>query len=168
MNRSGAMFQPWLWLWCCFSVPGPPSFLNAINPSLDSLTLEWGPPIQNNGRLAGYTLKYQPGKLTTCLLSSYILCSFCAKDWCASLTSTYFIVCPFPPPSSFSISAVNGTNELGPLKVKDFLANETTFTLDSLNSSMLYKFYLSAKTIKGSGPDITEEAFTVMDTSKLQ
>lgn len=46
-------------------------------------------------------------------------------------------------------------------------ANETTFTLDSLNSSMLYKFYLSAKTIKGPGPTITGEAFTVMDTSEL-
>nr|XP_046234888.1 neuronal cell adhesion molecule a isoform X2 [Scatophagus argus] len=104
-------------------VPGPPSFLNVINPSLDSLTLEWGPPLQHNGRLAGYTLKYQP---------------------------------------------VNSTSELGPVKVKDLLANETTFILDSLNSSMLYKFYLSAKTIKGSGPVITEEAFTVMDTSPTE
>ncbi|XP_041820034.1 neuronal cell adhesion molecule a isoform X2 [Chelmon rostratus] len=101
-------------------VPGPPSFLNVINPSLYSLTLEWGPPMKNNGRLTGYTLKYQP---------------------------------------------VNNTNELGPVKVKSFLANETSFTLDNLNSSMLYKFYLSAKTIKGSGPVITEEAFTVMDTT---
>lgn len=48
-----------------------------------------------------------------------------------------------------------------------FLANETSTTLGNLNSSMLYKFYLSAKTIKGSGPSITEEAFTVMDTSEL-
>ncbi|XP_038595040.1 neuronal cell adhesion molecule a isoform X5 [Micropterus salmoides] len=104
-------------------VPGPPSFLNVINPSLDSLTLEWGPPMNNNGRLAGYTLKYQP---------------------------------------------VNNTNELGPVKVMTFLANETTTTLGNLNSSMLYKFYLSAKTIKGSGPIITEEALTVMDTARTQ
>ncbi|XP_068442971.1 neuronal cell adhesion molecule a isoform X3 [Clinocottus analis] len=104
-------------------VPGPPSFLNAMNPSLDSLTLEWGPPINNNGRLAGYTLKYQP---------------------------------------------VNNTSELGPVKVMTFLANDTTITLGNLNSSMLYKFYLSAKTIKGSGPIITEEAFTVMDTIRTQ
>ncbi|XP_060933781.1 neuronal cell adhesion molecule a isoform X4 [Limanda limanda] len=101
-------------------VPGPPSSLTVLNPSLDSLTLEWGPPMNNNGRLAGYTLKYQP---------------------------------------------VNTTNELGPVKIVTFLANETTITLSSLNSSMLYKFYLSAKTIKGSGPFITEEAFTVMDTA---
>ncbi|XP_070848183.1 neuronal cell adhesion molecule a isoform X7 [Chaetodon trifascialis] len=101
-------------------VPGPPSFLNVLNPSLDSLTLEWGPPLKNNGRLTGYTLKYQP---------------------------------------------VNSTNELGPVKVKNFLANETSFTLENLNSSMLYKFNLSAKTIKGSGPIITQEAFTVMDTT---
>ncbi|KAM6896394.1 neuronal cell adhesion molecule a isoform 1-T1 [Lycodopsis pacificus] len=101
-------------------VPGPPSFLNAVNPGLDSLTLEWGPPTNNNGRLAGYTLKYQP---------------------------------------------VNSTNELGPVKIMALLANETTVTVGNLNSSMLYKFYLSAKTIKGSGPIITEEAFTVMDTT---
>ncbi|XP_074554666.1 neuronal cell adhesion molecule-like isoform X2 [Halichoeres trimaculatus] len=104
-------------------VPGPPSFLNVVNPSLDSLTLEWGPPEKNNGRLAGYTLKYQP---------------------------------------------VNNSSELGPLKVMTLLANETTITLSSLNSSMLYKFYLSAKTIKGSGPIITEEAFTVMDSAHTQ
>ncbi|XP_040886062.1 neuronal cell adhesion molecule a isoform X1 [Toxotes jaculatrix] len=104
-------------------VPGPPSFLNVLNPGLDSLTLEWGPPIKNNGRLTGYTLKYQP---------------------------------------------VNTTNELGPAKVMTFLANETTITLGNLNSSMLYKFYLSAKTIKGSGPTITEEAFTAMDTTRIQ
>ncbi|KAK5876912.1 hypothetical protein CesoFtcFv8_026216 [Champsocephalus esox] len=104
-------------------VPGPPSFLNVVNPSLDSLTLEWGPPMNNNGRLAGYTLKYQP---------------------------------------------VNTTKELGPVKSMSFPANETSITLGNLNSSMLYKFYLSAKTIKGSGPIITEEAFTVMDTTRTQ
>ncbi|XP_028255198.1 neuronal cell adhesion molecule a isoform X2 [Parambassis ranga] len=102
-------------------VPGLPSFLNVINPALDSLTLEWGPPVSHNGRLTGYTLKYQP---------------------------------------------VNNTSELGPVKVMNFQANETTITLGNLNSSMLYKFYLSARTIKGSGPIITEEAFTAMDTSK--
>ncbi|KAM3587800.1 uncharacterized protein V6R79_014177 [Siganus canaliculatus] len=101
-------------------VPGPPSFLDVKNTSLDSLTLEWGPPMKNNGRLAGYTLKYQ---------------------------------------------SVNSTHELGPLKVKDFPANETTHTLENLNSSMLYKFYLSAKTIKGPGPIITGEGFTVVDTT---
>ncbi|XP_055087899.1 neuronal cell adhesion molecule a isoform X1 [Periophthalmus magnuspinnatus] len=102
-------------------VPGPPSFLNVVNPGLDSLTLEWGPPQHKNGRLSGYTLKYQP---------------------------------------------VNSTSELGPIKEMTFLPNETTIILSNLNSSMLYKFYLSAKTIKGSGPDISEEAFTAMDTSE--
>ncbi|XP_073336626.1 neuronal cell adhesion molecule a isoform X1 [Pagrus major] len=104
-------------------VPGPPAFLTVANHGLDSLTLEWGPPTRNNGRLAGYILTYQP---------------------------------------------VNKTNELGPVKVMNFPANETTFILDSLNSSMLYKFYLSAKTIKGPGPTITKEAFTVMDTIRSQ
>nr|XP_043876407.1 neuronal cell adhesion molecule a isoform X10 [Solea senegalensis] len=101
-------------------VPGSPSFLNIVSSSLDSITLEWGPPKNSNGRLAGYTLKYQ---------------------------------------------AVNNTNEVGPAKYMNFLANETRITLGNLNASMLYKFYLSAKTIKGSGHIITEEGFTVMDTA---
>ncbi|XP_076007347.1 neuronal cell adhesion molecule-like isoform X1 [Genypterus blacodes] len=100
-------------------VPGPPSFMNVVNPGLDTLTLEWGPPLNNNGRLAGYTLKYHPG---------------------------------------------NTTSEPGHAKVMTFLANETSIALGNLNSSTLYTFYLSAKTIKGSGPIITEEAFTVVDT----
>lgn len=67
----------------------------------------------------------------------------------------------------FPFSAVNNTSELGPVKVMTFLANETSITLANLNSSTLYKFYLSAMTIKGSGPAITEEAFTVVDTSEF-
>uniref|UniRef100_A0A8C7XYG7 Neural cell adhesion molecule L1 n=1 Tax=Oryzias sinensis TaxID=183150 RepID=A0A8C7XYG7_9TELE len=96
-------------------VPGPPSFLNVVSPGLDSLSLEWGPPVNNNGRLTGYTLRYQP---------------------------------------------VNHSAEQGFVHELNFFANETATTLDNLNTSMLYKFYLSAKTIKGSGPTITEEAFT--------
>uniref|UniRef100_A0A674CSM4 Neuronal cell adhesion molecule n=1 Tax=Salmo trutta TaxID=8032 RepID=A0A674CSM4_SALTR len=46
-------------------VPGRPSFLRITNPNLDSLTLEWGPPYDRNGRLTGYTLKYQTGKSPT-------------------------------------------------------------------------------------------------------
>uniref|UniRef100_A0A667XZC2 Neural cell adhesion molecule L1 n=1 Tax=Myripristis murdjan TaxID=586833 RepID=A0A667XZC2_9TELE len=103
-------------------VPGPPSFLNIVNPNMDSLTLEWGPPLKNNGRLTGYTLKYQP---------------------------------------------VNTTSELGPMKVMTFPANETSVILIELKSNTLYKFYLSANTIKGSGPNITDESFTVMDTSDV-
>uniref|UniRef100_A0A8C7XYD6 Neural cell adhesion molecule L1 n=1 Tax=Oryzias sinensis TaxID=183150 RepID=A0A8C7XYD6_9TELE len=101
-------------------VPGPPSFLNVVSPGLDSLSLEWGPPVNNNGRLTGYTLRYQP---------------------------------------------VNHSAEQGFVHELNFFANETATTLDNLNTSMLYKFYLSAKTIKGSGPTITEEAFTAMDTA---
>uniref|UniRef100_A0A3Q1F1H5 Neural cell adhesion molecule L1 n=1 Tax=Acanthochromis polyacanthus TaxID=80966 RepID=A0A3Q1F1H5_9TELE len=104
-------------------VPEQPSFLNVVNHGMDSLTLEWGPPTNNNGRLAGYTLGYQP---------------------------------------------VNYTSELGPVKVMTFLANETTVTLGNLNASMLYKFYLSARTIKGPGPNITQEASTAMDTTRIQ
>ncbi|XP_073327727.1 neuronal cell adhesion molecule-like isoform X13 [Pagrus major] len=41
-------------------VPGPPTSLIVTNPNLDSLTLEWNPPHVRNGRITGYTLKYQP------------------------------------------------------------------------------------------------------------
>ncbi|XP_038843984.1 neuronal cell adhesion molecule-like isoform X6 [Salvelinus namaycush] len=102
-------------------VPGPPSFLHIKNTNMDSLTLEWGPPQDNNGRLTGYTLKYQP---------------------------------------------VNSSNELGPVEEMVFPANETTVILSDLKYSTRYKFYFNAKTIKGSGPTITEEAVTIMDEGK--
>ncbi|XP_042540541.1 neuronal cell adhesion molecule isoform X4 [Dipodomys spectabilis] len=41
-------------------VPSAPSSLKIMNPSLDSLTLEWDPPSHPNGILTEYTLKYQP------------------------------------------------------------------------------------------------------------
>ncbi|KAK6292406.1 hypothetical protein J4Q44_G00369900 [Coregonus suidteri] len=104
-------------------IPGPPSFLRIKNPNMDSLTLEWGPPQDNNGRLTGYTLKYQ---------------------------------------------TVNNSNELGPMEEMTFPANETTITLANLKYSTRYKFYFNAKTIKGSGPTITEEAVTIMDEAFIQ
>uniref|UniRef100_A0A8K9XAR1 Neuronal cell adhesion molecule a n=1 Tax=Oncorhynchus mykiss TaxID=8022 RepID=A0A8K9XAR1_ONCMY len=104
-------------------VPGPPSFLRIKNTDMDSLTLEWGPPQDNNGRLTGYTLKYQP---------------------------------------------VNSSNELGPVEEMMFPANETTVILADLKYSTRYKFYFNAKTIKGSGPTITEEAVTIMDEAFIQ
>ncbi|XP_008256594.1 neuronal cell adhesion molecule isoform X7 [Oryctolagus cuniculus] len=41
-------------------VPSAPSSLKIINPTLDSLTLEWDPPSHPNGILTEYTLKFQP------------------------------------------------------------------------------------------------------------
>ncbi|XP_016519822.1 neuronal cell adhesion molecule a isoform X7 [Poecilia formosa] len=104
-------------------VPDLPSFLSVTDHGLDTLTLKWGPPLSNNGRLTGYTLKYHP---------------------------------------------VNTTSELGPVKEVTFPANVTTITLTSLNTSVLYKFYLKARTRKGPGPEITEEASTAMDTALIQ
>ncbi|XP_056091363.1 neuronal cell adhesion molecule isoform X10 [Rhinichthys klamathensis goyatoka] len=40
-------------------VPGVPSFFRVSASDLDSLTLEWAPPHERNGRLTGYTLRYQ-------------------------------------------------------------------------------------------------------------
>ncbi|XP_054034323.1 neuronal cell adhesion molecule isoform X30 [Dryobates pubescens] len=41
-------------------VPSSPSFLRITNPTLDSLTLEWGSPTHPNGVLTSYILKFQP------------------------------------------------------------------------------------------------------------
>ncbi|KAK3558838.1 hypothetical protein QTP86_028724 [Hemibagrus guttatus] len=40
-------------------VPGRPAYLRVVDSNPDSLTLEWGPPHERNGRLTEYTLKYQ-------------------------------------------------------------------------------------------------------------
>ncbi|XP_069484069.1 neuronal cell adhesion molecule isoform X8 [Ambystoma mexicanum] len=41
-------------------VPNAPSYFKITDPTLDSLTLEWAPPIHPNGVLTEYTLKFQP------------------------------------------------------------------------------------------------------------
>ncbi|XP_030631252.1 neuronal cell adhesion molecule isoform X7 [Chanos chanos] len=59
-NRGEGPPSPTLQFETPEGVPGPPAFLKVTNPNLDSLTLEWGPPNEHNGKLTGYTLKYQP------------------------------------------------------------------------------------------------------------
>uniref|UniRef100_A0A673BIE6 Neuronal cell adhesion molecule-like n=1 Tax=Sphaeramia orbicularis TaxID=375764 RepID=A0A673BIE6_9TELE len=53
--------------------PSAPSSLVITNSNLDSLTLEWNPPHDRNGRLTGYTLKYQPGELIWLQMLSILL-----------------------------------------------------------------------------------------------
>uniref|UniRef100_A0A8C2WH97 Neuronal cell adhesion molecule n=1 Tax=Cyclopterus lumpus TaxID=8103 RepID=A0A8C2WH97_CYCLU len=103
-------------------VPGAPTSLVVTNPNLDSLTLEWSPPHDRNGRITGYTLKYQP---------------------------------------------VNNSNELGPVEELALPANETSVTLPNLKYSTRYKFYLNAKTVRGAGVAISQEAVTVIDEGNL-
>ncbi|XP_059367033.1 neuronal cell adhesion molecule a isoform X11 [Carassius carassius] len=99
-------------------VPGPPADLKIQNLNLDSLIVKWMPPVENNGHLTGYLLKFQP---------------------------------------------INTTDELGPLKELLLAANETSITLENLKHSTHYKFYLNAMTVKGSGPTVTKEGFTMVD-----
>ncbi|XP_068580127.1 neuronal cell adhesion molecule-like isoform X7 [Cebidichthys violaceus] len=103
-------------------VPGVPTSLLVTNPNLDSLTLEWSPPHDRNGRITGYTLKYQP---------------------------------------------VNNSNELGPVEELALPANETSVTLLNLKYSTRYKFYLNAKTVRGAGLAISQEAVTVVDEALI-
>lgn len=57
-----------------FLVPGPPADLNIQNLNLDSLIVKWVSPVEYNGHLTGYLLKYQPSK---CELG-HVLCDFVA------------------------------------------------------------------------------------------
>uniref|UniRef100_A0A673L986 Neural cell adhesion molecule L1 n=1 Tax=Sinocyclocheilus rhinocerous TaxID=307959 RepID=A0A673L986_9TELE len=98
-------------------VPGVPSFFKVSALDLDSLTLEWGPPHERNGRLTGYTFKYQ----------------------------------------------IDSKNDLGLLEELDLPSNQSSFTLHNLPHSTRYKFYISARTQRGVGPTLTEEAVTVLD-----
>uniref|UniRef100_A0A672R5V6 Neuronal cell adhesion molecule n=1 Tax=Sinocyclocheilus grahami TaxID=75366 RepID=A0A672R5V6_SINGR len=103
-------------------VPGVPSFFKVSALDLDSLTLEWGPPHERNGRLTGYTFKYQ----------------------------------------------IDSKNDLGLLEELDLLSNQSSFTLHNLPHSTRYKFYISARTQRGVGPTLTEEAVTVLDREKYK
>uniref|UniRef100_A0A8C2KJ65 Neuronal cell adhesion molecule n=1 Tax=Cyprinus carpio TaxID=7962 RepID=A0A8C2KJ65_CYPCA len=102
----------------CVPVPSAPSFFKVSTFDLDSLMLEWGPPYERNGRLTGYTFKYQ---------------------------------------------TVNSKNDLGLLEELDLPSNQSSFTLHNLPHSTRYKFYISARTQRGAGPMLTEEAVTVLD-----
>ncbi|XP_029909465.1 neuronal cell adhesion molecule-like [Myripristis murdjan] len=63
---------------------------------------------------------------------------------------------------------VNNSNELGPVKELALPANETSITLPNLKYSTRYKFYLNAKTVRGAGPAISQEAVTIMDEGSTQ
>ncbi|KAL0968765.1 hypothetical protein UPYG_G00271400 [Umbra pygmaea] len=58
---------------------------------------------------------------------------------------------------------VNISNLLGPMEELHLAANETSVKLHNLKYSTRYKFYLNARTVRGAGPVITEEAVTTMD-----
>uniref|UniRef100_A0A8D3A6V5 Neuronal cell adhesion molecule n=1 Tax=Scophthalmus maximus TaxID=52904 RepID=A0A8D3A6V5_SCOMX len=62
---------------------------------------------------------------------------------------------------------VNNSNELGPVEELALLANETSVTLPNLKYSTRYKFYLNAKTVRGAGPAISQEAVTIVDEGKV-
>ncbi|XP_050956526.1 neuronal cell adhesion molecule-like isoform X10 [Labeo rohita] len=103
-------------------VPGAPSSFRVSFSDLDSLTLQWGPPHERNGRLTGYTIKYQ---------------------------------------------TVDSKNDLGLLEELDLPSNQSSFTLHDLPHSTRYKFYISARTQRGAGPALTEEAVTVIDRAMV-
>ncbi|XP_057185450.1 neuronal cell adhesion molecule-like isoform X7 [Triplophysa rosa] len=63
---------------------------------------------------------------------------------------------------SLKYQTVNSSNDLGVLEELDLPSNHSSVTLHNLKHSTRYKFYFSAKTLKGSGPALTEEAVTIV------
>ncbi|XP_067293217.1 neuronal cell adhesion molecule isoform X4 [Pseudorasbora parva] len=98
-------------------VPGAPAFFRVSSSDPDSLTLEWAPPHERNGRLTGYTLRYQ---------------------------------------------TVNSSQDVGLLEELDLPSNHSRVTLSGLHHSTRYKLYISARTHTGPGPELSEEAATVL------
>lgn len=89
----------------------------------------------------------------------------------SSLYSTYLITSQPPSPSQYScppssIPVVNNSNELGPVEELALPANESSVTLLNLKYSTRYKFYLNAKTVRGAGLVVSQEAVTVIDEGK--
>lgn len=70
------------------------------------------------------------------------------------------------PPSSTTPVVTNNSNELGPEEELALPPNETSVTLSNLKYSTRYKFSLSAKTVRGPGPAISQEAVTIVDEGK--
>ncbi|XP_042571880.1 neuronal cell adhesion molecule-like [Cyprinus carpio] len=64
---------------------------------------------------------------------------------------------------TFKYQTVNSKNDLGLLEELDLPSNQSSFTLHNLPHSTRYKFYISARTQRGAGPMLTEEAVTVLD-----
>uniref|UniRef100_A0A672M3V7 Neural cell adhesion molecule L1 n=1 Tax=Sinocyclocheilus grahami TaxID=75366 RepID=A0A672M3V7_SINGR len=67
----------------------------------------------------------------------------------------------------FSIK-VDSKSDLGLLEELDLPSNQSSFTLHNLLHSTRYKFYISARTQRGVGPALTEEAVTVLDRGTPQ
>ncbi|XP_056595253.1 neuronal cell adhesion molecule-like isoform X4 [Triplophysa dalaica] len=63
---------------------------------------------------------------------------------------------------SLKYQTVNSSNDLGVLEELDLPSNHSGVTLHNLKHSTRYKFYFSAKTLKGSGPALSEEAVTIV------
>ncbi|XP_065133380.1 neuronal cell adhesion molecule isoform X3 [Paramisgurnus dabryanus] len=63
---------------------------------------------------------------------------------------------------SLKYQTVNSSADVGVLEELELSSNHSSVTLHNLKHSTRYKFYISAKTVKGSGPALTEEALTII------
>lgn len=121
-------------------VPDAPRLFTINRKNLDTVHLEWGQPLEPNGILIGYQLKYQTGELL----------SNCRSYHCCGNRSAQHN-CPSP-----SLGAVNGSRVGRPL-FETFLPNVTSFTLRLPDRSTRYKFFVSAVTQVGSGEIFAQE-----------
>ncbi|XP_065133387.1 neuronal cell adhesion molecule isoform X9 [Paramisgurnus dabryanus] len=68
---------------------------------------------------------------------------------------------------SLKYQTVNSSADVGVLEELELSSNHSSVTLHNLKHSTRYKFYISAKTVKGSGPALTEEALTIIQKAMV-
>lgn len=110
-----------------------PWFFTINRKSVDTVHLEWGKPLEPNGVLIGYQLKYQTGERPG------------VEDSRGD-----------GPADPSLLFVVNGSR-VGPAQFETFPPNVTEFTLRLPDRSTSYRFHLSAVTQVGSGEVFAKE-----------
>lgn len=66
------MLSPFLCCVCVFLVPDAPKFFRISRRGFDTIHLQWDKPLEPNGLLIGYQLKYQTGELLTLITTTQL------------------------------------------------------------------------------------------------
>lgn len=81
------------------TAPSPPQFLHVVSETSDSITIEWLPPAEPNGKLLHYKIKYSSNNISWdsllkrdyCQNSKFfIMVVLCCKSNCFCIIPTYF------------------------------------------------------------------------------
>ena len=137
---------------CVFAVPDGPQFFRIKPRSFNTLYLEWDKPLEPNGVLIGYQLKYHTGELLSSCEEEDDLGIILIASQHISSSLSFFCECV-----CVCVCVVNGSREGRP-KLETFPPNVTDFTFRLPDRSTRYKFFLSALTQVGAGEVFAEES----------